>query len=103
MLHAVSRSFRFWTNESFCAVYLALIRSKLEYANATSAWNPHHVQDIELLERVQCRATKCFKPCRHLPYSDRLDVLHLLPLRVRRARHDLILVYKLLHGMLDYD
>jgi len=27
-----------------------------EYAN--SVWNPHHVQDIEALEKVQKRATK---------------------------------------------
>ena len=40
---------------------------------------------------------------RHLPYVDRLKSLGLLTLHTRRLRHDLVFVYKLLHGMVDLD
>ena len=47
-----------------------MVRSQLEYAN--SVWNPHSKEDIEIIEKVQMRATKLVESVKHLSYEDRL-------------------------------
>jgi len=58
---------------------------------------------IDILEKVQRRFTKRLSGLRHLSYADRLQVglLSLESLEGRRVIYDLILVYKILHGLTD--
>jgi len=56
-----------------------------------------------MLEKVQKRAAQLIPSLRDLSYSERLAHLRLLSLYYRRKRGDMILVYQLLHGMLDVD
>jgi len=56
-----------------------------------------------MLEKVQKRATRLIPSLRDLPYSERLAHLRLPSLYHRRKRGNMILVYQLLHGMLDVD
>ena len=56
---------------------------------------------IDTLEKVQRRFTKRLSGLRHLSYADRLQVLSLESLERRRVNYDLILVYKILHGLTD--
>ena len=53
------------------------------------------------LEKVQKRATKLIKDYKSLPYKERLRNLKLPTLKYRRARGDMIQVYKILHGIND--
>ena len=54
-LGIIKRSFEFLDKEIFLALYLTLVRPLLEYA--VQCWSPYLQRDIDLLERVQRRAT----------------------------------------------
>ena len=59
---------------------------------------------MDVLEKVQRRATKLISECRGLSYVDRLSVCNLTTLQKRRVRGDLIEAFKLIRGFenLDY-
>jgi len=57
MLGIIKRNFKNLTRKSFVMLYKALVRSKLEYANAI--WSPLFKEDNRKIERAQRRATKC--------------------------------------------
>ena len=75
--------------------YKYLVRSRLEYC--IQAWSPYHKKDIEILERVQKRATQIVYRCGDLNYKDRLSLLELPSLEEQRVRGNLIESFKLLN------
>ena len=77
-------------------LYKTLVRPHLEYA--IQCWNPYHKKDIDLLEKVQRRATKLIPELQHMCYSDRLKALNLTTLENRRIRGDLIQVFRIIKG-----
>ena len=80
------------TQPPFLQRILTIPRPHLEYC--VPAWLPHYVKDKELIERIQHRFTRMLPELRKLPYLRRLDYLKLWTLEERRARADLIEVYK---------
>ena len=80
-------------------LYKSLVHLVLEYANVV--WGPFFLQDQVMIEKVQKRATWMVSSLRNLPYKERLRTLNLPSLYYCRKRGDMILVYQILHGLID--
>jgi len=75
--------------------------NSLEYGNCI--WSPIFKRQSIIIENVQRRATKRLSGFENIPYVERLNRLKLPTLKYRRRRGDLILLYKLVHGLHDID
>ena len=94
----IRRSFSFLeiiVNRLFKTLYTTFVRPHLEYAQ--TVWAPHLKKHIDKLERVQIRATKLVEGLGSMDYTERLNKLDLPTIVYRRARGDMIEVYKHLH------
>ena len=60
---------------TFTLLYTSLVRPHLEYANAL--WCPYKIGDIEVIQKVQKRATKLVIQLKKLPYTEQLKELDL--------------------------
>ena len=96
MLGLIRIGFTCLDQEVFMNLYPVLVRPLLEYC--VQVWSPYKRKHVNLIERVQRRATKLVPSLRDLPYEERLLRLKLTTLEERRARGDMILTYKLISG-----
>ena len=95
----IRRSFQFLNRKTFLLLYKGLVRSIIEHAG--TVWSPYKMKDIERVEGVQRRATAQLPGMKGKEYEERLKELKLPTLRYRRARGDMIQVYKILNGLDD--
>ena len=79
-----------------------LVCSHFDYG--MSIWTPHLMKYIKAIESVHRRATKMIPTIKDLSYSERLKkfMLKLPTLAYRRARGDMIEVYKIVTDILDW-
>lgn len=81
--------------------FTTYVRPLLEYN--TYIWSPSDVGSITKIERVQRRFTKRIPSVSTLCYNDRLKTLGLDSLEYRRLRYDLVMMYKIVHNLVDLD
>jgi hypothetical protein len=81
--------------------FITYIRPILEYN--CLVWNPYQIHSIDLLENVQRNFSKRIPSLSHLTYFERLALLNLEPLELRRLRFDLTYYYKTLHNLTPFN
>ena len=96
------RNITYIENSLIVPLYKAIVRPQLEYC--IQAWNPHLRKDIDMLEKIQRRATKLILGLRDLRYEELLKKeCGLTTLETRRLRGDQIEVFKILNGFENMD
>ena len=83
-----------YTEKLIIPLYKTIVRPHLEYC--IQSWRPYRKKDIDMLERVQRRATKMIPRLRNISYEMRLK-------ETRRLRGDQIEVFKILNGYENID
>jgi len=96
VLGMIKRNINFKSKNIMVKLYKSLVRPQLEYC--VQAWSPYLRKDIDILERVQRRATKLIEGYSDYSYSERLKRTGLISLEKRRVRGDLIEVFKIIKG-----
>ena len=76
-----------------------MVRSHLDYCSSVGV--PYKKGDIELLEKVQKRATKLIPAIKTMTYTERLKACKLPTLHYRHIRGDMIEMNKILSGKYD--
>ena len=87
--------------ELIIPLYKTIVRPHLQYC--MQAWRPYRNTDIDMIERVQTRATKMIPKLRNISYEMRLKECGLTTLETRRLRGDQIEVFKILNGYENID
>ena len=97
----ILRCFRCKDPETMCRAFVTYVRPILEYCS--QVWSPSYLRDIIRIERVQRHFTRCLKGMSSLTYGDRLKKLCLETLELRRLKSDLLLAFKIIHGLINVD
>lgn len=99
LLGIIKRTMVSRDKDTILRLYKAMVRPNLEYC--VQAWCPYLKKDIEIIEKVQRRATKMIKGFYNLSYEERLKQCGLTTLVKRRERGDLIETFKLMTNRVD--
>ena len=101
ILGMIRRNITYKEKSLIVPLYKAIVRPHLEYC--IQAWSPYLRKDIDMLEKIQRRATKLIPGLRDLTYEERLKECGLTTLETRRLRGDQIEVFKILNGYENID
>ena len=96
ILGMIKRNIYFKSKDVIVKLYKSLVRPRLEFC--VQAWSPHLRKDIDMIERVQHRATKLIEGYQNFSYEERLRKTGLISLEKRRVRGDLIQAFKMIKG-----
>ena len=78
-------------------LYQCYILPHIEYG--LSVWSPYLLKDIKTLEAIQRRFTQLIAGMKHKPYEERLAILGLPTLELRRRKKDLVQAYRIWNGI----
>ena len=95
-LGQLSRSFHYRKADCLVPLYKTFVRPKLEHAVA--AWSPWSAGDKEVIKNVQKRLVRMISNKRGASYEERLGNIGLTTLTERRARGDMIQVFRTMKG-----
>ena len=70
-LRIIKRSFKYYDKTCFTTLYKTYTHPQLKYC--IQAWSPGLRKDIDMMEKVQRRATKMIPSLRSKPYHERSD------------------------------
>ena len=84
MFGLIRRNITYKDKKLIIPLHIAIVRPHLEYC--IQAWKPYRKKDIDILERIQRRATKIIPELRHLSYEEHLTECGLTTLETRRLR-----------------
>jgi hypothetical protein len=94
--HLILSTFATRDHDFLVRLFITYVRPKLEYAS--QVWSPFLLSNIDKIESVLRHFTKSLPGLGRLSYSERLRVLNLQSLEIRRLRADCIMVQKLRLG-----
>ena len=97
----IRRNITYTEKSLITPLYKAIVRPHLEYC--ILAGNPYLRKDVDMLEKIQRRATKLIPGLRDLTYEERLKECGLTTLETRRLRGDKIEVFKISNGCENID
>ncbi len=100
MLLYLNRSFAALTPNIFLPLYKMFIRPHLKHS--IQATHSILCRDAAALEKAQKHAMKFVKGLRHVPYEAALKQLRLFSLTHQRIRGDLIAMFRITHGLLEF-
>jgi len=97
-LFLILRSFRVRDHQLLLLAYKSYILPLVTYCSPV--WSPSLLGDISQIESVQRLFSKRLPGLQSQPYSERLKILGLPTLELRRLRDDLLLCFKIINGLL---
>ena len=88
---------------SFCNlhphIFLIILYISLVRSYASPVWNPYLLKDVRALESVQQRTTRLVLMLKDKYYYDCLVSLNLPSLQYHHKHMDMIMTYKMIHGL----
>ena len=101
VLGMIRRKYIYKEKSLIVPLYKAIVRPHLDYC--IQAWSPYLRKDIDMLEKIQRRATKLIRGLRCLRCEERLKECGLTTLETRILRGEQIEVFKILNGYVNID
>ena len=95
------KGFVFRDSRLLTKAYVVFVRPILEYCS--SVWSPFKIADIDAIEKVQKYFTRKLYGLNTFCYKDRLFILDLESLELRRLKFDLIMYFKIFNNFVDMD